>query len=99
MEAELIADLYLYPTDQGGKKWPMKNGHRCPCFLQKDTQGWDCLVLVGETPLAPGESRRVGFVFLAGEKAAAILRAAGKFHVWEGRFVGEAVVVGSPISS
>jgi len=44
-------------------------------------------------PLKPGESRRVGFVFLSGEEAAAVFRRAGVFYLWEGRFIGEAVVV------
>jgi len=44
-------------------------------------------------PFCPGESKRIGFVFLSGEEAAGILRKAGKFYLWEGRFVGEAVVV------
>ena len=39
------------------------------------------------------ESRRLGFVFLSGEESAAIFRQAGKFFLWEGRFIGEAVVV------
>jgi hypothetical protein len=43
-------------------------------------------------PLSPGESRRVGFVFLSGEDAAAVFRGAGVFCLWEG-FIGEAVVV------
>jgi hypothetical protein len=33
-------------------------------------------------------------VFLSGKEAADVLRKAGTFYLWEGRFVGEAVVVG-----
>jgi hypothetical protein len=97
MDADLTADLYLYPTESGGKKWPVKDGYRCPCFAQKDTEpgGWDCLVLMGEPALNPGERRRVGFAFVSGLKAADIMRAAGKFYLWEGRFIGEAVAVTS----
>jgi len=43
--------------------------------------------------LAPGDRRRLGFVFLSGEKAADIMRKAGTFYLWEGRIIGEAVVV------
>jgi hypothetical protein len=32
-------------------------------------------------------------VFLSGEEAAQIMIKAGKFYLWEGRFIGEAVVV------
>jgi hypothetical protein len=54
--------------------------------------GWP---LLGDTPIEPGEQRRVGFVFLSGEEAAAIMRKAGTFYLWEGRFIGEAKVIGS----
>jgi hypothetical protein len=47
-----------------------------------------------DAPLAPGERRRLGFVFLSGGDAAAIFRRAGTFYLWEGRFIGEATVVG-----
>lgn len=43
-----------------------------------------------------GEHRRVGFVFLSGEEAAAALRKAGRFFLWEGRCIGEAVVAKDP---
>jgi hypothetical protein len=52
--------------------------------------GWP---LLGDATLAPGESRRLGFVFLSGEESASIFRQAGKFFLWEGGFIGEAVVV------
>jgi hypothetical protein len=45
--------------------------------------------------MEPGEQRRVGFFFLSGEEAAVIMREAGTFYLWEGRFVGEAKVVGA----
>jgi hypothetical protein len=43
--------------------------------------------------LKPGDQRRLGFVFLSGEEAASELRKASTFYLWEGRFIGEAVVV------
>jgi hypothetical protein len=55
--------------------------------------GYDGWPLLGDTPLAPGEHRKVGFVFLSGESVAETLRKAGKFYLWEGKIVGEATVV------
>jgi len=52
--------------------------------------GWPVL---GDTAIQPGESRRLGFVFLSGEETAKLLRDAGKFFLWEGGFIGEAVAV------
>jgi hypothetical protein len=46
-----------------------------------------------DQPMRSGEQRRVGFVLLSGEEAARELRGAGKFYLWEGRFVGEAIVI------
>ncbi len=90
----LVADVYLYPTADGGKKLTVHPGWGCPCSCSKSLDaaydGWPLL----DAPLAPGERRRLGFVFLSGEDAACILRRAGTFYLWEGRFIGEATVVG-----
>jgi hypothetical protein len=43
--------------------------------------------------MAPGDRRRLGFVFLSGEQTANLFRRAGRFFLWEGGFIGEAVVV------
>jgi hypothetical protein len=48
--------------------------------------------LLGDQPLLPGDQRRLGSVFLSGADVAANMRAAGKFYLWEGHFIGEAVV-------
>jgi hypothetical protein len=36
MTPELIADVYLYPTDRSGKKLPIGDRYRCPCFVLQD---------------------------------------------------------------
>jgi len=43
--------------------------------------------------MAPGESRRVGYIFLSGIKAVEALSVNGKFYLWEGRLIGEATIV------
>ena len=95
MTSQLVADVVLYPTEAGGRKIPAELGWGFPCCPSKSLPlfGVDAWPLLGDTPLLPGERRRIGFVFLGGEKAADILRKAGMFYLWEGRFVGEAVVV------
>ena len=95
MSPELIADVTLYPAEVDGRKSPVFPGWGCPCSLTKDTPlvGYDGWPLLGDAPMAPGESRRVGFVFLSGEEAATLFRKAGRFFLWEGRFIGEAFVV------
>ena len=95
MSPQLVADVTLYSTAEGGKKLTVHPGWGCPCCCSKSSPvvGYDGWPLLME-PLAPGDSRRLGFVFLSGEEAADVLRKAGTFYLWEGRFIGEAVVVG-----
>jgi len=61
--------------------------------------GYDGWPLLGDQPMMPGERRRVGYVFLAGEQATEYLRSAPKFYVWEGRIIGEATMISDPISN
>ena len=60
--------------------------------LAQPLVGYDARLQLGEVPLAPGSSRRVGFVFLNPEGADTI-REAGQFYLWKGRAIGEAVVL------
>lgn len=97
-QPELIADLSLYPTEQGGRHRPVRLGWGCPCVVDRsleEVEGWDGWPLLGDLEeVRPGETRRaVGFVFFSGEEAANKMRAAGRFYLWEGWFIGEAVVV------
>ncbi len=92
---ELVADLTLYSTGRGGRTHPIRDGYGCPCYPSGDRSagGWDARVLLGDEPMFPGQSRRVGFVFLSGSKAAELMRSAGRFYLWEWKDIGEAVVV------
>jgi hypothetical protein len=49
--------------------------------------------------MSPGETRRVGYVFLSGNEAVTYLRSVNKFYIWEGRIVGEAKIVDDKISN
>jgi hypothetical protein len=93
MQPELIVDLKLYPTSEGGRRAPiMEKWFGCPCkFRKEDFEARDCGVLLGVKSIAPGESARVGVTFLSPDSAA-LFRAAGKFYLWEGGIIGEAMV-------
>lgn len=43
--------------------------------------------------MKPGETRRVGYVFLSHQEAVDHLRNAKKFYVWESGIIGEAMIV------
>lgn len=55
--------------------------------------GYDGWPLLGDSTLAPGETRQLGFVFLSGDEAVAQFRNSGVFYLWEGGFIGEAKIV------
>jgi hypothetical protein len=91
---QLIADVTLYASERGGRKEPTPaDWFGCPCMVSKDRDAWDCRILLQGIPLAPGETRRVGMVFLSHNEAIADLRQAAKFYLWEGRFIGEGTIV------
>ena len=54
--------------------------------------GYDGWPQLGNVSLNPGDERRLGFVFLNQEGAAA-MRRAGTFYLWEGGFIGVAHIV------
>lgn len=91
---ELIADVKFYSTEDGGKKIAAELGWGCPCSISRGklVEGWDAWPLLGDTPMKPGDERRLGFVFLTKEGLEHI-SSAGKFYLWEGHFIGEATVV------
>ena|SRR5689334_17252618 len=92
---QMVADVTLYPTAHGGRRGPTPaEWFGCPCKVHKDDkQAWDCRMLLNGQPLKPGETRRLGLIFLSGEKAAALLAQEGKFYLWEGGIIGEATPV------
>ena len=97
ISAQLVADVTLYPTASRGRECTAFTGWGCPCCVsrQEPAVGYDGWPLLAGIPTEPGEQRRLGFVFLSGEEAANIMRDAGFFYLWEGRFIGEAKVIPS----
>ncbi len=92
-QPDLVVDLYLYPTDAGGKTKPIMLGYGCPCSKDTScTEAWDGYPLLEEV-MWPGERRRVGFLFLSGSKAIEAFESSKMFYLWEGRLVGEATLV------
>jgi hypothetical protein len=91
---DLVADITLYPTERGGRRGPTPpEWFACVCLLAPDDgRGWDCRLLLGGRSLLPGETRRVGMVFLSDGEAVAMLRNADRFLLWDGRVVGEGTV-------
>lgn len=91
----LTAKLYLYPTAEGGKINPISIGWGCPCFRAEDKSipAYDGYPLLGENSMLPGETQTIGFTFLSGKEAADIFIDIGEFYLWEGKFIGKAIVL------
>ena len=94
MKPQLVADVRLYRTNEGGRRSTVLPGWGCPCMVSNEPPsiGRDGWPLLGEQSLEPGDERRLGFVFLSPDTPD-ILRDAGRFYLWEGGIVGEATVV------
>src|SRR4051794_29625103 len=74
---DLIADVRLYTSDEGGRTNPIRPTFRCPCAVTDDKPAMmhSAELMMGSEPMNPGESRRVGFAFLTIEGADAMRRA------------------------
>jgi len=94
---EAIVDLTLYRTEEGGRKGPIRPGYMCGCSAdppQTMQTQWSGAPQLGDAWMQPGETRRVGYVFLGGAPAAAAVCRGERFYLYEGRkAVGEAVIV------
>jgi hypothetical protein len=94
MNPDLTVDVTLYPVAEGGRDHPIVGAwFSCPCKLrQNDFEARDCRLLLNGQAMSPGETRRLGIKFLS-DDSAPIFRAAGRFYLWEGKIIGEAVVI------
>lgn len=97
LQPNLVVDLYLYATADGGRTEPIPPGWGCPCFAdrQRLTHGWDGHPMLGDNWMHPGETRRVGYSFLTGDEAATALAQRPSFYLWERRIIGEARIIRS----
>lgn len=85
----------MFETAMGGRKGPAYAGWGCPCLLSEaePLTGYDAWPILDSNALLPGETRRLGFYFLSRDEAVPLMRNAGRFYLWEGGVIGEAVVV------
>jgi hypothetical protein len=92
---DVIAKIYLYPTDRGGKKVAISDGYGCPLkFDGIEDSLHDCRIsLDSGLKLAPGETAEVPMSFLCRELFDDKLRAGLKFQLWEERPIGEGEVI------
>lgn len=96
MSFELVVDLYLYPTEESGRRATIQNFYRPNGFLRKDTNSLShgLIFHVGQIPIAPGERRRLVCGFTYKESFDAFM-SAKKFYIWDAKFIGETTLVES----
>jgi len=88
----VIARIYLYPTEQGGKKQNMMPPwFGCPLKIDGvDDSYHDCRILLDAAgQVAPGQTVIAPVAFLAPELFQDKLHVGLKFKLWETRFIGE----------
>jgi len=95
----VVSDLYLYPTEQSGKVGAISGPYRPLGFHRRDPVlgpngdlAYGLFFELGQTPLIPGESRRVNLSFLV-QKSLDAFKKAKRFYVWDRRIVGEVTLV------
>jgi hypothetical protein len=65
--------------------------------LDLEEPAWDSWPILGDVELPPGDWP-LWLDVLSGDQAASTIRQTGKFYLWEGRIIGEAVVVTEQLS-
>lgn len=91
-EPDLFAEVSFYPQQAGGRTKPVISGLGFPCKISETaSNGWDARLVFEGTPIVPGQTRKVGLIFLTPEGEQAI-RSAHHFFIWEMRIVGKATV-------
>lgn len=91
--ADLMAILFFYPSDQGGRRVATPAGiFRCP--LEFKGELFDCGVLLDQTgPVAPGDTVTVPIVLMNPSLVKSELKVGAHFTLWETRSIASGVVV------
>lgn len=90
---QLVADIELYTTEAGGRTLAVLPGWGCPAMVDPvEKVAYDVWPILRETPLLPGDRRRLGLIF-SNPEGADVLRKARSFFLWEGKLIGEGQVV------
>ena len=93
MRPEVRARIRLFTTAEGGRKGPVLGPwFGCPTRIQG--KYFDCrLQTVPPGPIALGEPVEVQMQFLCPELALPLLAVGCEFALWEGRTIGEGIVL------
>jgi hypothetical protein len=92
-EPDLEVELYLLPTNAGGRKHPLWQGCRLPHdFGLPDEINDGMYEFIGEPP-SPGNSQRAYVWLLAPERNRGRFYEGFSYRVWAGGFIGNGKIV------
>ena len=84
----------LLNTSEGGRRGPTPEGMAFGCLIVIEEQNYDCrMVPVGAASFKPGAEAEALIQFVSPELIVASLHVGKKFHVRDGRIVGEGEVL------
>ena len=83
IEPDIMAEVYFYPTEQGGRKGPTPDTFFGCIFVYKN-KNYDCrLLLDGIGSIYPGQRVIVPIVFLYSD-ILKLLKEGDTFYLWDG---------------
>lgn len=94
MKADIIVNIYFFPTDKGGKSLPItREWYGCP--FGYEGKYYDCRIITkGLTPINPGDSiKSIPVVFLSPELVLPKLKENTAFTLWESGVKAEGIIV------
>jgi hypothetical protein len=92
MSEDIIAEVHLFETEDGGKRWPARNRFGCPININGES--FDCRFLLEDgMSISPGATATLKIKFLRPDLVLPLLEIGTVFRLWEGRFIGTAKVL------
>lgn len=93
IKPNIIAKIYLYPTDEGGRENSTPSNYIGFPF-EFEGSYYDCRLLLDDVgSISPGETAEVPIIFLYSELIVHKLKIGSKFRLWERGFKGDGVVL------
>lgn len=94
-EAHVMARVRLLSREEGGRIGAIQPGWGCVLLASadRDEAGWYATPVWDGGPIRAGDERLLAFRFLGGPAAAAAIRSAGRFFLWEERIIGDGEIL------
>lgn len=83
---DIYANIKLYPSSEGGRTQPIKDGFGCPAKIGEDF--FDCRIHLEDESIQPGDSRKnIPIKFLSPELVKPLLRTGDTFFFGSPKFL------------